>query len=325
MIRSILAFVHGMVVDRFTDRVAPRPISHAPMYDDFWRRLVRAAPALDAAFPDRYLGIEYAHLVDGEVPTGDRLLPLAQYYVARRCLPEVSGAFGRRARLGTPLEAAGRLLGRPLKEKVLMRGLADVAYYCSPDGEAAIRAAVFGALLRAGQATAAERIRLHLVCHSLGVAVVHDLLFALFNPSHEPRFAGPDRDSFLRWRERARSGRIELGTWVTLGGQLPILAFRAQRVVDRLAAGRPLDPRDIGLDPAAGRVQWLDLYDPDDLLGFPGVGLYGAPSGTREVEVQTGWRPDEAHGGYWRSPEVASLVARAILASLGGRSSLARG
>jgi hypothetical protein len=63
-----------------------------------------------------------------------------------------------------------------VKTNVLVRGLSDCTFYCSPEGEQAVRDKVFGTLgstieTQVPLLQPGDEIRLHIICHSLGVTV----------------------------------------------------------------------------------------------------------------------------------------------------------
>ena len=59
----------------------------------------------------------------------------------------------------------------------------------------------------------ADDVRLHVVGHSLGVTIAHDLLYGLFGKVSEPDYLGQattteDRDDYVHWRGRRDALRV---------------------------------------------------------------------------------------------------------------------
>jgi len=96
-----------------------------------------------------------------------------------------------------------------------------------------------------------------------------------------------------------------------LWAQFPLTMLRKQKLVDLFAAGRLLDPTVIGV-PRQGPPRWKIFFDVDDVLGFPARRLFDAHGSIQEYQVNTGWRPDRAHEGYWTSDVVLTEIARMI-------------
>src|SRR5262249_36509513 len=145
-------------------------------------------------------------------------------------------------------------------------GATDVFYYCAPDGEDAVRTAVYTEVLEKLRPLQNEpEVKIHLVGHSLGVTVGFDFLFGLFAPdsyypSGFPGFhfssATPEiRGEFEWWRDRVKNGSLVLGSKTSTAGQLPLTVMRKQSLVDTLANGGYLDPSVIGITPD-GPAQW---------------------------------------------------------------------
>jgi hypothetical protein len=202
-----------------------------------------------------------------------------------------------------------------IKYSVISKGLSDALYYSAPDGESLIRSKIYGDLIQAIQPLMADpdEIRIHLVTHSLGVAVGHDFVYALFNPQQKSEFvkgasfkAGDTvKASFQAMQQRVSVGSLKLGSFVGMASQLPLFVMRSQKLVEHFAQGKHFDPNDIGVDPNTGEVVIKFFYDPDDLLGFPSRGLYEPNIAIQDVRVQTGQLPNKAHTDYWWNGDVA--------------------
>lgn len=221
------------------------------------------------------------------------------------------------------------ILNRFVRERIIQRGFTDAAYYMAPDGEAYVREAVYGEILRElDDHTGDTEVRLHLIADSLGVTVAHDFLFALFNDTdgYEPGYTKqtdppPTEVAALNtWRAKAESGELRVGSFVAAGSQLPVFLLRKQAIVNRFYENKDSDdervnPRLLGL--SEDTVQWLLFYDVDDLLAYPTRHLYAPRKAIREVQVESADRPDKAHTKYWRKKKVLEEAASLILSRIG--------
>jgi hypothetical protein len=121
------------------------------------------------------------------------------------------------------------------------------------------------------------------------------------------------RDDFDFWRRRVCDRSLCVGSFTAMASQLPLFFLRKRKLVERVAAGGVLDPKDVGI----GRddaVRWLVVYDIDDPLGFATRELYGNHDAIRQVQVDTGDTPVTAHVGYWRDPRTIEEAAKLIAA-----------
>src|SRR5205807_2160268 len=104
------------------------------------------------------------------------------------------------------------------------------------EGETQVREVVYSQVLqRLEQEEANESADtvfcIHVFGHSLGVALVHDFLFGLFNhqPGYQPGFSLQGTDEtvqlFNKWRDLAGT-KLILGAVASAASQLPILLLR---------------------------------------------------------------------------------------------------
>ena len=322
MAENVLALIHGMVTE-------PSPHLHTETYSRFVEGLFGHEPGLRGLLEDgepRIVQVEWGHDVAGSGADlrPDQRLAGAQRFVASRVAyeavrehPDALNVVLRGLRGDWNLTGS-RFVVRPVREKLIQFGLADAVYYTSEDGERQVRAAVYEQILSGLEPFAgADEVRLHVVSHSLGVAVAHDFLYGLFAPGHEPDFAtGPGQgtaraqDRFRSWRTKAQSGALKLGTFVSMASQLPLFVLRKQTLVDRLHEGKLLDSGVIGVN--GSHVQWLVFYDIDDVLGFATRRLYDTATGIKEIQVDSGDLPSTAHTGYWENKAVLKESAARI-------------
>lgn len=321
------------------------------IYQEFWKKLSAKQPELanlfekftqkasdgkEYTFP--FIGVEWLH----EVPASprpsvdalydDQRLTRAQNFVneriAHKVLREVTeknnhvmellgGDWGMGFDVPTLLILRNLVVG--LRESIVTRGLGDVIYYASADGEERVRKRVYHQVLSKLHPYLDEPdVRLHLWGQSLGVTLTHDFLFGLFNkdPNYEPGFLNQaateaDKQDFLSWREKAQKGELRLGSLTSTASQLPILLMRSQNVVDSFANKKLLDATDIGItDP--DRICWNIFYDIDDLLGFGTRRLYNHGRAIQEFQVDTGDNPGNAHTNYWKNPVVQEKTAQLL-------------
>jgi hypothetical protein len=326
----LLVMVHGMTTIR-------QPAGHQADYDALWAALVKRRPSLRNAFA-KTVRVEWGHrppdvptealrddqrITDAENTISDRV----SYAAVKADQSPNNHLLGPHQELFSAWVT--RHLTDPIKETVEIFGVADVFYYCAPEGETAVRYAVYTQVLDALEEFRNQPdVRLHVIAHSLGVTVAHDFLFGLFAPEAEltggvpgflanPKATEQDKERYAFWRARAQpeNGTLLLGSKSSTAGQLPLTAMRKQKLVNRLATGDTLDPTVIGV-PASGPVKWKIFYDVDDVLGFPVRRLYDPVSTIAEYQVNTNWRPDLAHEQYWTNPTVVAEVAELLSSNL---------
>lgn len=333
---DVLVMIHGMVPE-------PEPSSPFEAYTTFWRRLTEHRPELANRITTR-IGVQWGHKLPsnpatwrgdalawgyseretGASPRSDEKLTDAQRTLNRRVnYEEVQKRPSPNNLLLGPLEDIGWPIIRSkifvgLREGIILRGFGDVIYYCSPDGERIVRNVVYRQIL--SQLIAHERasdVRLHVCAHSLGVTLAHDFLFGLFAKGHNPDFfregADDAADLYKLWRGKADRGEVRLGSFSSSASQLPIFAMRKQEMVNILSRDGHFDPASIGVK-SSNQVQWVNFYDVDDMLGFPSRELYAPNHAIREVQVNSGSNPGDAHSRYWETQrvihETADLIER---------------
>lgn len=335
---NILVMLHGITLDA-------EPRDHQATYDTLWAALQRWQPRLSEALVTP-LGLEWGHeppppanlRPDQLITRAENFINEQTSYTAVKADPSpYNHVLDHKDELGRfhLSELASKLLLRPyvitpFKEKVMVRGFTDVLYYCSPDGESAIRRAVYTQFLNGlAPYAAVDQVRLHIIAQSLGVTVAFDFLFGLFAsdrhfPGGVPGFVRENQDDPLLqpfieayefWRERRKDGGLILGSMSSTGGQLPLMMMRKQALVERMARGERLDPQVIGIEPG-DPLKWKLFYDADDALGFPARRIFESQRAVQEYEVDTHWRPDLAHTLYWDSPNVQREMAELIVQNL---------
>lgn len=308
-------------------------LSHADRYQEFCDGLLRYEPGLaELCAKSQRIEVEWGHPLPGLGPSdhADRRLSDAEEYLgdlidydAVRADPGpgnlVMGGLGRDWAM--PQWALFRGVIERLRQEILLYGVGDVVYYCGAEGEAAVRRVVYQQVL--GQLPLDDdQVHLHLIGHSLGVAIGHDFLYGLFAPDHAPDFIGEQQGDdetqrlYGEWRQRAQDGRLRVGSLSSFASQLPLFTMRKQTLIDRFAgvtAPRRLDPADIGIQ-AGGGVRWQLFYDLDDLLAFPTRPIYAPNDALKEIQVDCGDHPAEVHSNYWTNTTVRRETARLLAA-----------
>lgn len=336
---NLLMFTHGVTLDT-------APSSNTARYTAFWQALQNHRPELTDAIADPPLFIEWGHAPLPADPDA-ALRPDQQLTAAENTILGVTGEAQLRARHDAgrapdntflppfPADYLGRQLvrpfPRPLKEQLVTLGISDAFYYTSPDGERAVRSAVYGQALRHLRNYRNDpEVALHLVGHSQGATIGFDFLFGLFAPDSEyptgvPGFVtdkqSHDDDAeemytdYRYWRKRAQRGTLVLGSKTGFGSQLAIMMLRKQKLISRLAAGELLDARVIGVRPGDARPQWNIFYDNDDPLGYLARNLFDCPGVIKEYEVDSDWNPAQSHTNYCNLPLVHQRTADLIAAN----------
>ena len=176
--RHVLVLIHGLIT-------SPVPRDHQSMYQGFTDRLILSEPSL-AGKLDKHIFVEWGHQAAGGTNLrADERLTSAESFLAKmvdyeslrhrfhpnnKLLSDWSLFFPIRGVLGT------------IRESLVLFGLGDAIYYCSSDGEFAVRRAVYGQVLDEIQPYENDNVYLHVVGHSLGTTVAYDLLYGLFAP-----------------------------------------------------------------------------------------------------------------------------------------------
>ncbi len=112
-----------------------------------------------------------------------------------------------------------------VRESIILRGFGNVLYYCSLEGETAIRRVVYDQILTQLDAVSdADEVRLHIFGHILGVTLTHDFLYGLFAEAADGyRGSGSHAEGEKHWR----LGRVAAihwrpsSRWLASGGWWP--------------------------------------------------------------------------------------------------------
>ncbi|MBD3243079.1 MAG: hypothetical protein GF331_20985 [Chitinivibrionales bacterium] len=323
--KNVVVFVHGMTRDK-------KPSDPTAEFSDFWDALrdrgLDSFERSDAVFAGWGHEPEQVHVS----LRPDQRICRAQAHISRLInrahVKRCAGPNNIVRRWPWNLDVVlGWTIG--LREHTIQHGLTDVIYYCSAEGERAVRRTVYSQVLKhLDEFADAGEVRLHLIAHSLGVTVAHDFLFGLFGQYDEgygPGFLREEqgdeheRARFEQWRERARNGTLTVGSITSMASQLPLMIMRKQALVDRFFHDERLDPLSIGLrsdDKEGPCVKWNVIYDLDDVLGFASRDIYHDPHGLiRQIQVKCGGVV-RAHTGYLKNREVRRRTVELINANM---------
>jgi hypothetical protein len=326
---NILIMIHGMTPD-------PMPKSPFEGYNGFINALITKQPELKTIFEDRFIGVEWGQEQPGvedratDDLRADHQLTRAQNFINQRIAYDnlvkdadannVTMSLFKGSGVDFPLlTPMVRWLVVGLRESIVTRGLGDVLYYCSEEGERLVRKTVYKQVLeKLNPYLQKQNVRLHVIGQSLGVTLTHDFLFGLFNsktdyiPGFTEQGEEEDRERFKLWRKKAQNNQLQLGSLTSTASQLPLFLMRKQELVNQLANKRLINARNIGiLD--SDRIQWQLFYDVDDLLGFGTRRLYNCDRAIKEYQVDTGDNPADAHTAYWNNDVVVARTAELLL------------
>ena len=187
--KNVLVFIHGMIT-------ATSPTTHTGQYQSFFNALGSKRPQLKDAFEDPIF-VEWGHETPSSGPDlrPDEKLTRAQNAVhALVNYDEVRRTRNSNNKLIRDWSLVFFLRGifRQIKENTLLFGLADASYYSSPDGEEAVREAIYGQVLEELKGYQDNDVNLHVIAHSLGCTVAFDFLYGLFAPSTNWESRRPD-------------------------------------------------------------------------------------------------------------------------------------
>lgn len=313
-------------------------------------RLVAAQPSLGQSFADpaSICVAQWGQDLPGIFPpTPDQKLRLAENFIYQQSAVHKSDPFDTidRPNLGDIASFGLRHVTDPLKDQFGIFGLTDVFYYCA-EGEAHIRRTVYAQLLGRVKAwlegesdeesSKRRKVKLHVIGHSLGTVIAHDVLFGIFRSdggadSLKKRAYLPDKptkeqdrdaalvqESFEVLRAAVGNGDLVLGSLTTSGSPLALMMTRSQTLVDKLYDNMRISPKELGFpeNPPMNENEvqpvWRNFYDRDDVIAYALSGLYDHKGMIQDWEVDTSWSPLDAHLGYWQNPGVISKIAELI-------------
>lgn len=325
---NILVMIHGMTPDEKPK--SPFDSSEDGKYwgyNAFWEALCQEQPELKHLFSQGFIGVEWgAELPQLPQPSVDELRQDQQLTRAQNF---INNTISYNKLVESPdkndvtifefpwLTPIPRMLVVGLRETIVIRGLGDVVYYCSTEGETLVRKTVYGQVLQQLDPYLEEsEVRLHLIGQSLGVTLTHDFLYGLFTRKQDSDFLcqadKDDRERFEEWQKKATNRELRLGSLTSTASQLPLFMMRKQELVNQLAKEDPIDARAIGIVDS-NKIQWQLFYDVDDLLAFGTRRLYNARNAIREYQVDSHDNPGDAHTSYWKNPMVITKTAELIL------------
>ena len=179
-----------------------------------------------------------------------------------------------------------------------------VAYRRGPAGGTDVYAEIHGRIrrhLRALRATLGDANRpLVVVAHSLGSVIISDYIWDAQSTNGRAR------------GENAFECMETLAGLVTFGSNIPLFSLALPRI-ESITFPPPALP-----EPLRSAARWLNLYDADDVLGWPlrplSPSYAAAVSEDREINVGgivTSWNP-LSHDAYWTDDDFAGPVAELI-------------
>ncbi|MDH3208331.1 MAG: chemotaxis protein [Gemmatimonadota bacterium] len=188
-----------------------------------------------------------------------------------------------------------------------------IAYQPTPQGREVYDSvhAVFAGSLRSLARTAGTKAPLCVIAHSLGTIISSNYLYDLSQRRRRGLVSRAVRD--VKKNTPLENGDT-LTLFYTMGSPIAVWSLRFEdfglpiRVpAERLGTHHP------GLE-----GEWVNFYDPDDVVGYPLRPLNAAyarsVSQDRAVNVGgvlTSWNP-LSHGGYWADADVIKPIARSL-------------
>jgi pimeloyl-ACP methyl ester carboxylesterase len=188
-------------------------------------------------------------------------------------------------------------------QRQMISVVGDIIAYGDPIIYDAIHATVAAAVTSLSEASADERgddgtAHLTVIGHSLGSVVASDYVYDHRDREQDRRYLLPDY-------------HFKVKNVVLLGSPMAMYSLRGipgatrEEIIDSLKRPIQVDP-DNGL--------WLNMYDRQDPIGLPLTPIESYENeDVIDCEVNagnwlTGWNP-ASHTGYWRSKEVARVIA----------------
>lgn len=317
--KEVIIFIHGVTENPDVD--SPRK-----WYDDLYDGVDlvigdRRKAWRDATRCDVFWGFNYD---DIEEPTGHRLLTQAEKELGDRVMQKVHDTWEFTL---NPMRLAVTYLARPLS----IYRFADIFYYVSSDGKAAIRAAVAEQVMQQidpQDCEEGEGLSLTILGHSAGSVIAFDFCFFLFF-SEDHAFVDPSSmrkmnshthhacNQMKELRTLAQTGRLRLRRLYTFGSPISMVAYRADSLLSLFAKGKRLNPRHYGLLPTKPQEplegpRWINIWDKDDPIAYPVEPLlHECWSGRliKDINMDVSMSVAAAHNAYWDSPEVYQAIA----------------
>ncbi|MGE5179803.1 MAG: hypothetical protein ACM3PF_12005 [Bacteroidota bacterium] len=297
-----VAFLHGIG--------RTEPGYSRPLADAIAARFVRTIRD-ECSVPATQVVFEEVNWSGALQPSEDRLW---SRFEAAEVMSHRSGIFEGVARgpapNGSPAAAGGNALRWEALRHFMLDFAADAIAYQPTESDRsaydAIHAEVASTFARLAE-RAGARAPLCVIGHSLGTVIASNYLYDLLKP----------RKSYMAPEVRARIGStpLERGETVslvyTMGSPIALWSLRYP------GFGVPvsLPARRLARHHPDLRARWVNLYDPDDVIGYPlkpvNARYAEAVAEDRAVDVGswlTRWNP-LSHTGYWGDAGVASLIA----------------
>jgi len=205
----------------------------------------------------------------------------------------------------------------PMRYRSLRRFMVDfagdaIAYQPAPSDRTtydAVHRLVAGCLARLAE-RAGARAPLCVIAHSLGTVIASNYLYDLMK--EESSFMGPSVREILNDTPLERGETLAL--FHTMGSPIALWSLRFPSFGEPLLLpASALSRHHPRLKPA-----WINVYDPDDVIGYPLQALNSAYRAAvtedRPVDVGsllTRWNP-LSHVGYWNNGGVADGIAKSL-------------
>jgi hypothetical protein len=266
------------------------------------------------------LGVLFVHGMGNQTPAyADEMIAEQKQRLARAGVDPEHVAFksvfwgdlldDRQNSLMRRMAEQGHLALRCLRQDLIVSGLGDPAAYLGPGTD---ESAYYGAIHARVETTlgelqemlgGADAAPLVIVAHSLGCLIASNYLWDAQKETPWARGLAP----FTRGET--------LAGFFTLGCNIPLFTF-TNRTEDVMPIAFPgAQAARAFRNKAAFRcfAEWLNFYDPEDLLGYPlrPINAAYAKAVTEDVAVNTGpiWR---AHTSYWGDPAVNGAIAKRV-------------
>jgi hypothetical protein len=232
-------------------------------------------------------------------------------------LSEAERKIDEKARQSMGAAAYGGILGiHGAARNFFFLGISDIFYYVSSDGKHALRYHVFNYIaqrIREMDRGGRRRFSLTLFGHSAGSVILHDLLFHLFGyKTYSKKDEGDVFEGMQLLRRLIADGGLRVRHLYTFGSPITPLILRADSLIRKFNNDELLDPADIGLrgDGEATNPRWINFWSRYDLISCPVGFLYRSNGTIQDQEISTSLNPGAAHSDYWKSDQMADIIAK---------------
>ena len=301
---EIPVFIHGIILE-------DDPVPHDGEYDSLLELVNEELMKISKpAITEESIKGEWGW---GQSTGKDKILAEVQAKITKKTMPTVKDA-------GDFTLIPHRWLLNFMRT-FFIRGVSDLFYYISADGEKALRDNLFKLLSEAItdrlDGNSENNVSLTFFAYSAGSVITHDFLFHLIRKPDEKKslvYAG-EMNKIRKWaRLDDPNRRIRIRKVYSFGSPITPMMIRSHSLMKKILEDEKIDPSELGFISEEGlsNPRWVNYWDKDDVLAFPLEYFYAEVEGKKIVAdeyLDTSDLPHKAHTKYWKSRKMARHIA----------------